>query len=314
VHIRQGQLQQEQGDADGALAAFAAAQKVDEGFLATEHGDKRAQRDLGVAQELVASVVSARDPARALALYQALLPPAEALAAADPTNAEVQRDLLVGYEDVAQMHDQLGHWKEALELQRKALAIAEALLRADPSNLQALQDLSVRHAQIGDVLLHEGDLPAALDSYQRSLDIDARVAAREPTNAKAAEYLGWSHLNVAGVLVKLTRRDAALTHYGQALEAATPFAERDPKNADLRLVLAEANAGTGEELLAAAGRGTCPEPARAALARALAQWQAVTLEPGPDKDHRDQVAARLSACGSHPPAGGAVKARTPTSG
>jgi non-specific serine/threonine protein kinase/serine/threonine-protein kinase len=246
VHIRRGQLLQQQGKIDAAIASYEVAQHVDEGFLDALPNDPRAKRDLSVALSFVASLVGQRDPARGLVLYEALLPPAVALAATDPTNAELQRDLLVGYEDVAQMHGELHHWKEALEHHHKALEIAETLLRADPANLQALQDLSVRHAQIGDVLRDMGNLPEALESYRRSLDFDARVAARDPTNTTAAQYLGESYLNVAGVLAKLGQHAAAREHYQQAIAAVRPFAERDPGNADLSYVLTEAKAGLGE--------------------------------------------------------------------
>jgi len=303
VHLRRGQLLLQLGEPDAALAAYEAAQRGDESFLAVAPGDARAKRDLSVSRSFVASLVGERDPVRGLELYAALLPPAAELAAADPTNAQLQRDLLVGYEDVAQMQGKLGHWAESLDNHGKALVIAEALLRADPSNLQALQDLSVRHAQIGDVLLEKGDLPEALASYQRSLDLDARVAARDP-NAKAVEYLGWSHLNVAGVLEKLHRTDAALDHYRQAIEVVSPSSERDPENAQLRTVMAEAHAGTGEAMLARVGPGgACPERARTSLARAIALWDALGLEPGPDKERRDRLAARLAAC---PPAAAAL--------
>jgi non-specific serine/threonine protein kinase/serine/threonine-protein kinase len=300
VLLRQGRLSQQQGQPDAALASFEAAARVDESYLAAAPGDRRARRDLSVAQSFAAAIVGARDPARGLELYLAMLPPAIELAASDPTNAELQRDVLVGYEDVAQMQTELGQLAEALENQNRALAIAEELVRADPANQQALQDLSVRHAQIGDVQLAMGRLPPALESYRRSLDLDARVAARDPTNAKAAEYLGWSHLNVAQALKALGQPREALDHYREAIAVATPFSERDPANALLKLVLADSWAGRGETGIDLAPGGACPEESRKALARALELWDSVGLEPGPDKERRDAVAGRLAGCSASP--------------
>jgi non-specific serine/threonine protein kinase/serine/threonine-protein kinase len=254
VHIRQGQLRQQQGNLDAAMARYREAQRVDESFLAVTPADPRAKRDLSVALELVAAIEGERDPVRGLALYQALLPPAIELAASDPTNANLQRDLLVGYEDVAQMQGKLKRWPEALDNQKKALVIAEALLRADPENLQAMQDLSTRHAQIGDVLLGMGRTREALASYQRSLDLDIRVAARDPTNATAGQYVGESHVNVATLLVKLGEAAAAREHFRQAVAAVQPFAERDPGNAELREVLQAARNGLGEPAAAVAAK------------------------------------------------------------
>jgi non-specific serine/threonine protein kinase/serine/threonine-protein kinase len=303
VHIRQGQLWQQEKKLDAALASYQAGQRVDEGFLKATPNDKRATRDLSVDLELVAYAESERDPAKGLELYEALLPPAVALAAANPTNAELQRDLLVGYEDVAQMHQKLGHLPQALDLQKKALSIAEALLHADPSNLQALQDLSVRHYQIGDVLMAMGDMRPALESYERSLAIDERVAARDATSVKAAQYVGESHINVASLLLKLGRRAEALDHDRRAIAAMEPFAARDPKNADLGEVLAEAHANLAEELLAHPSPGRpCSDEARSSLARAVAVWDTLGVEPGEAKQRRDAFASKLAACGAAPQA------------
>jgi tetratricopeptide (TPR) repeat protein len=299
VHLRQGLLSEDQGEVEAALAAYRAAEQVNRDLLAALPEDPRALRDLSVAASLIARIEGARNPQLGLELYLALLPPAEKLAASDPTNANLQRDLLVGHEDVAQMYAELKRFEKALAHHHQALAIAETLLAADPANEQALQDLSVRHAQIGDVFLAMENLPRALESYRRSLEIDAQVAARAPDNALAAEYLGWSHLNVAGVLAKQADHRAAIGHFRQAIEAARPFFERDPKNVDLRSLLADAHAGRGEALLAGLGpAAACPPEARAALEGALELWGGLELEPGPDLDHRDRVAARVAACGA----------------
>jgi tetratricopeptide (TPR) repeat protein len=246
VHLRRGDLRWHQGDLDAALAHYEAARRLDEQVLAAAPGGAHAKRDLAVALSRVGNVWGERDPARGLALFSSLLGPAQEALAADPTSAELRRDLLVGHEDVAQMHAKLGDWPAALEHQLRALALAEELVRADPANEQALQDLSVRHAQIGDVLAAMARPEEALASYRRSLDIDARIAAGNPDNSRAAEYLGWSHLNVAGMLVELGDAAAARDHFRQAIAAVAAFAGRDPSNADLREVLAEARAGLGE--------------------------------------------------------------------
>src|SRR5581483_3173912 len=127
-----------------------------------------------------------------------------------------------------------------------------------------------------------------------ALDVDARVFARQPESAKAADYLGESHLDVAGVLRKLGRGGEVLAHARQAIAVVEPFARRDPANGDLRAVLVDAEASLGEGLLGDAG--PCVEEGRAALARALALWDASPVDPA-DAPRRDRDAARLAACG-----------------
>ena len=66
----------------------------------------------------------------------------ERLAVADPKNAQMQRDLVVSYNNLGDATVQKGQAKEALDFYRKAVAIAERLAAAHPKDAQAQRDLA----------------------------------------------------------------------------------------------------------------------------------------------------------------------------
>jgi len=75
--------------------------------------------------------------------YQQYLDIAKKLAAADPANAEAQRDLSVSYQRMGDVSQQAGRLDAAREFYQQYLDIAKKLAAADPTNAQAQRDLWV---------------------------------------------------------------------------------------------------------------------------------------------------------------------------
>ena len=88
--------------------------------------------------------------------YQKSLAIRERRAAADPENADAQRDLSVSYNTIGNMTLQSGRTKEALGLYQKATAIHERLAAAHPENADAQRDLSIGYDKLGNVTLQLG--------------------------------------------------------------------------------------------------------------------------------------------------------------
>ncbi len=76
----------------------------------------------------------------ALSAYQQSLEIRQALADADPANAQAQRDLMVSYTKMGSTYKNLDEKDKALDYYRKALALAEVLAQ-DELNQQAQDDL-----------------------------------------------------------------------------------------------------------------------------------------------------------------------------
>ncbi len=113
----------------------------------------------------------------------------ERLAAADPTNAEWQRDLSVSYNKIGDVLVAQGNLDEALARYRDGLAIRERLAAADPGNTEWQRDLSVSFNKIGDVLRAQGKLDEALAATATALPSPS--ALPPPTPPTPSGRLTW---------------------------------------------------------------------------------------------------------------------------
>jgi hypothetical protein len=84
---------------------------------------------------------------------------AERLAAADPANAQTQRDLSVSYNKLGDVMSAVGNLAEAERLFRDGLATAERLAAADPANAQTQRDLSAVRQRIDDLTPTSNESP-----------------------------------------------------------------------------------------------------------------------------------------------------------
>ncbi len=168
----------------------------------------------------------------ALKSYRAGLAIAERLAAADPGNAQAQRDLSVSYDRIGDVLVRQGNLPEALKSYRAGLAIRERLAAADPGNAQAQRDLSVSDNKIGDVLVGQGNLPEALKSYRAGLAIAERLAAADPGNAaSAARSLGLLRQDRRRAGQPRQSRPRRSSPIGAGLAIRERLAAADPGNA-----------------------------------------------------------------------------------
>ena len=125
---------------------------------------------------------------------------ASRLAAADPGNAQWQRDLSVSHLKIGDVLSAQGDLPRALDAFRAAMDISARLADADPGNAEWQRDLSISHERIGDVLRAQGDLPRVLDAFRAAMDIRARLADADPGNAQWQRDLSVSHDKIGDVL------------------------------------------------------------------------------------------------------------------
>ena len=135
----------------------------------------------------------------ALEAYQKSLANSEKLAAADPGNTELLRDLTIGYEKVGDVLTAFGRHDEALTNYRKELPIMERLLAADSGNAEWQRDLAVTYERLGDVLVKLGRRAEALEAHRKCLAIRERLTAADPGNAQWQGDLIISLFRLAGL-------------------------------------------------------------------------------------------------------------------
>lgn len=117
--------------------------------------------------------------------------------AADPSNADWQRDLSVSQGRLGNVllaqRDLVG----ALGAFRKSLTRIEKLAATDPSNAGWQRDLWASHSKVGDVLLAQGDLVEALGAFRKSLALSEKLVTVDPCNAGWQRDLWVSYLKIA---------------------------------------------------------------------------------------------------------------------
>ncbi len=178
----------------------------------------------------------------------------EVLAAADPHNAEWQRDLSVSWNKVGDVRVARGDLEGAREAYEAALAIMQRLAAADPENTEWQRDLSVSWDRLGDLRLARGDLDGAQEAYEARHAIARRLAAADPRNAEWQWDLVVSLSHLAGLAERRGDPVTALGHRQEAARIAralaatgrlAPADARMPAGPDRRLAAARELAGRG---------------------------------------------------------------------
>jgi serine/threonine protein kinase len=218
------------GDAPAALETYRKGLAIDE-EISLLAPDKTAQRNLWVDYRKIAYVqAQVGDLAGALETFGKSREIIEAMAAADPNDPQVLKDLSVNYTSLGDALGETGDLPGALDSYRKALAIDEQLLAGDPSNADARENVGISYANLGEVLKRSGDIDGALENYRKSLEIFEASSKADPSNTKAGRNRAVESRNVGEMLERKGDLYAALSHYRRSLEISERLAESDPNN------------------------------------------------------------------------------------
>ena len=153
-------------------------------------------------------------------------------AAADPSNAQAQRDLSISYKRLGDLMRAVGNLPEAERFYRDGLAIAERLAAAEPSNAEAQRDRSVSYNRLGDLMRAVGNLPEAERFYRDGLAIAERLAAADPSNAEAQRDRSVSYERLGDLMRAVGNLPEAERFYRDALNIRERLAAADPSNAE----------------------------------------------------------------------------------
>lgn len=175
------------GKSGTALSAFEMAKRT-----ATD------DRGRQIASIRIAEAIHVRgDTTRASEVLSESVTIARRIAAADPGNAQAQRDLSLSLWAIVDVRMQGGDLGGAEAALGEILTIARRLAAADPGNARTQRDLSVGLNRIGDLRARQGDLAGADAAYGESLAISRRLAAAVPGNAEAQRELAVSMSHLA---------------------------------------------------------------------------------------------------------------------
>jgi eukaryotic-like serine/threonine-protein kinase len=219
-------------------------------------GDFGLQRELAGAYERVADVqgqarqASLGDTTGAMASYKKALGIREAMAAADPGNLQIRRELIPNYGKLSDLCWSVGDSAGAVQYSQKTMESAQTLYDSDNKNAayrrllaSALQDYGYKQALI------EGKLDAGLENLQKGNGLLEQMAAEDPKNIRLRRNLGLGYSRAAEITSKDPHKsEQTLAYLQKALAMQTANYEADPTNAELRRLAAYDQYYVGQQL------------------------------------------------------------------
>ena len=222
THIFVARLALVTGTLDQSLAAANAAL----GATSGERQKSVALNELGDARR------ARNDLSGALDAYEEGLVISRRLAAADPSDAERQRDVTVTLNNVGDVRRARNDLSGALDAYEEGLTIRRRLAAADPSHTERQRDVLVSLTKIGDVRRARNDLSGALDAYEEGLAIARRLAAADPSHAERQRDASVSLERVGDVRRARNDLSGALDAYEEGLTIARRLAAADRSHAE----------------------------------------------------------------------------------
>ena len=305
---RIGAIRTATGQHGEALEVYAQSATLLEGLAAS---DPRAMSAVSSAQALVGSTLEDMGrPEEALLAYQRVFDSAAALAAADPGNMGLQRDLSISCNEVGLMLERLGRYDEAAVVVERGLLIREDLAARQPDNARAQRDVALSRHRVGALALRRDDASAALVLYEAALATLQALAEADPRDNRARYDLSVALEKCAAALMSLQRASEAASHYAASLELRRELVEQNPTNQ----LHASAYAGTNERLARAQRAAGNFEQAEIHYRNCIALAGAVSAEHADDAHSRTSLALACHGLATllleRPQASGAVSHET----
>ncbi len=213
--------------------------------LAAESGnDPSLQHELADAYEKLAQIqggsfeASLGNTAAALESRRKALEIRQALAAANPQDAQNRRALAAGYQNLGKILRETNDSASALEYNQKALEIYQPLAEENARDTEFQRLLAKAYNAVGSVQYELGDLDGAFDNLQKSLEITRSLAALDPTSEETRRSLSTLLEEIGYVFISKGDPATALEHYRKALEIRTLLSADFPLNVDYRNLIA----------------------------------------------------------------------------
>jgi tetratricopeptide (TPR) repeat protein len=185
------------------------------------------------------------------------------LAAAEPSDTDLQRALSVSHNRLGSVLADQGNPAGARAAFQASLAVAERLAAIDPRNAGWQRDIAACHNHVGTLLTAQGNLAGALEAFQGSLAIAKSLAAADPANPDWQRNLAISHGHVGDVLKAQGNLSGALAAFQATLAICENLVKAGASNIDWQRDLAFSHERLGAAL-----------EAQGDLPRALAEFQA----------------------------------------
>lgn len=202
-----GEALVETGDVRGGIEQFQKALTIDQELSNSAPLDADIKLNVAVDYGNIGDALAREEGSLAAAIeaYRTGLPIMASLAAADPKNEKLQRNVAVYHMRIAGLLAGLGKNKEALESALKAIAILERIVDQDAANMHGRGELALSYNEVGLLLAKSGDAAGAIENIRKGRMIAEALSTANPANAELRAllastyaYLGRAHVALAG--------------------------------------------------------------------------------------------------------------------
>jgi tetratricopeptide (TPR) repeat protein len=165
-------------------------------------------------------------------VYEEALAIAQRLADNEPNRTDLQRDLAVALERMADLHQALGQIDQALSFTQLAFNIVQRLTSAEPNRFDLQRDLAFSFRKLGGLYQSLGQLDKALSSLLQAVSASEHLACAEPHRADLQRDLAVSFGRTGDIYQYLGQTNQALDAFQQALDIFQRLANAEPNRAD----------------------------------------------------------------------------------
>ena len=183
-------------------------------------------------------VANLGDGVGAMRSYQKAFAVHAALAAADPADATVQRNLAADHVRIADMLWADGKYASALERYRTAMASYQRLAAEDATRLEDRFLVTRVLSRMGQLQMNAGELGDALQLYRQSRSLASGLTAAAPKNVTYRRGFAVASLKLGDVADRMHDYQTAFDAYSQAEGMLRQLTGENPASADLRRTFA----------------------------------------------------------------------------
>lgn len=211
--------------------------QIDEGAKAFREYKRLAQRMIQIAPDnpkyrlegtyadsnLGTLLIEQRRFAEASAAFQSGLVATEALAAAQPGNADLQKSLIESHAWLAEAQEGTGQLDEAITHRERELVLAERWT----SDAAIREKMVVARRALGRLLASRGQLGAGIAQLRQAILVANALIATEPGNSLWLEDAAWAQLDLSDQLRFDGQRDAAASAARDGCDSTARLIARD---------------------------------------------------------------------------------------
>jgi tetratricopeptide (TPR) repeat protein len=224
-----GDIARQRGDRAGAEAAAREYKRLALGMLKLDPNSMKWRMEEQYADANLGVVLyEQRRFAEAASQFAQALHTIEALATADPRNADYRASLAESLAWLADAQMSEGQIDAATQTRQRHVALLNNLLAASGDDVQYRQRLIQAHRALGTLYAYRGKMQPAAGEFAAAV-ADADTLARiEPANRQWQQYGADARLNLADTLLATGNRAQAAAETGTACAAIQQLLARDP--------------------------------------------------------------------------------------